>query len=251
MVAGLVARGDGSQRTGTALAERALEPPLLPERLVARAARGALRGERADAAARNAREADRRSEIEERLRARRAERLAGALLDAEDVRVDREHVAAEGEVADRGGRVRPDTGQLCQVLGPAGGGDRARRPVETDCAAVVAEPLPLEDHVRRRRGGECFDRRPAREPGVPARDHTLDLRLLQHHLAHEDRVRVACLPPGEVAPVVPEPGKQKLLHGSEPREPSSRARPAGRARRGRARPRRRPPGIPRSSGAAP
>jgi hypothetical protein len=66
---------------------------------------------------------------------------------------------------------------------------------------------------------------------VPPRDDALDLRLLKHHLADEDRVRISCAAPGEIAPVAPIPGKERLLHsvtidaaqaagtGSEPTEP--------------------------------
>ena len=88
-------------------------------------------------------------EIEERLRARAVEELAGALLDALNVRVDGQHVAPEGEIADRGGGVRPDPGQLGQVVRPAMSGHLPGGAVQADCAAVVAEPLPLDDHVRR------------------------------------------------------------------------------------------------------
>ena len=64
MVRGVGAGGDGSQRDGPTLAERALELRLAPQRLVALSARGARGGERAFAAARNAPETDRGAEIE-------------------------------------------------------------------------------------------------------------------------------------------------------------------------------------------
>ena len=58
------------ERGRAPLAERALEPRLPPQRLVAPPARRAARRERAHPAARHPREADGRPEVEERLRAR-------------------------------------------------------------------------------------------------------------------------------------------------------------------------------------
>ena len=109
--------------------------------------------------------------------------MAGSLLDPGDVGVDRKDGLAVGLVADRGGRVGPDAGQRRQVVRPALRRDDLRRPVEADRAPVVPEPLPLSDHLAGRGRRERGRRRPALEPGEPARDHALDLRLLQHHLA--------------------------------------------------------------------
>ena len=111
----------------------------------------------------------------------------------------------------------PTPGQLGQVVGPAALGDRSRRAVQVDRAPVVAEPLPLDDDVGRRRGGERVDRRPALEPARAARHDAVDLRLLQHHLADEDRVRVGGLPPRQIAPICPEPSEKQLLHDDQPR----------------------------------
>ena len=141
----------------------------------------------------HARQAHGRAEIEERLQRLRAERVSRSLLDPGDVRVDREHGLAVGLVADRGGRVGADARERRQVVRPAVRRDDLRRPVQADRAAVVAEPLPLPDHVGGRGCGERGRRRPALEPGEPAWDHALDLRLLQHHFRDEDRVRVAGL----------------------------------------------------------
>src|SRR5207244_11236412 len=62
------------------------------------------------------------------------------------------------------------------------------------------------------RGRERRRRRPPLEPRVPARNHALDLRLLQHHLADEDRVRIGGPTPREIPPVLAEPGQQQLAH---------------------------------------
>src|SRR5581483_71497 len=136
------------------LTERALEPRLPAERLVPPSARRTEVGKRAAAAARNACEADGRAEIEERLRARTVERGGGPLLHAAHVRVERQHVLTEREVAQCGRGVRADAGQLRQVLGPPTLGDDARGAMQVDRAAVVAETLPLDDHVSRVGSGE-------------------------------------------------------------------------------------------------
>src|SRR5262249_46359078 len=89
---------DRAERLGAPLPERPLEPRLAPKRVVAGPARRAGGCERAGTAPRDPREADRRAEVEERLGARAVEVLAGALLDAADVRVHGEDLEAEREV---------------------------------------------------------------------------------------------------------------------------------------------------------
>ena len=82
-----------------------------------------------------------------------------------------------------GSRVR-SSGQPSRAI------DRGR-PVQGERAAVVSEPLPRTDHLARRGGGQRCRRRPSLEPVEVARPDALDLRLLQHHLRDENRVRVA------------------------------------------------------------
>ena len=138
--------------------------------------------------------------------------MAGAFLDAVHVGVDRQDVSPEREVPDRRRRVRPDAGELGEIVRPALGRDLLRGTMEIQAAAVVAEPLPLPDDVRRRSSGERCDCRPPLQPGEITRDHALDLRLLQHHLRDEDRVRVLRPPPWQVASVLCKPGEQGGLH---------------------------------------
>ena len=116
---------------------------------------------------------------------------------------------------------------------PAVACDLLRRAVKADGAAVVPEPLPGADHVAGGRGGERLDGRPALEPGEVARDDPVDLGLLQHHLGDEDRVRVTCPAPREIASGAPEPLDQELLHAGivEPRE--ERGRTIGHVKTGR------------------
>ena len=84
--------------------------------------------------------------------------------------------------------------------------------MERERAIVVAEALPLEDHLGGRRRSGCLDGRPPFEPARVARHDPLDLRLLQHDLADEDRVRVARASPGKLAGVLPVPRQQQGLH---------------------------------------
>ena len=113
------------------------------------------------------------------------------------------------------------SGQPCSAIAQRGA-------VEVERAPVVAEPLPGADHVAGRRCGERRRIGPALEPLEPARDHALDLRLLQHHLADEDRVRVARLRQGRSRPLLG-PRQQQLsrIHHAEP---SARIRAEQRSR---------------------
>ena len=149
----------------------------------------------------DARKADGGAEVEERLGARSVERLARPLLDPAHVRVDREDVAPEGEVSDRRSGVGPDAGQFGQVVRPPVRRDVGCSPVQADRPPVVAQPLPLDDRLGGRGCGQRLDGRPPLEPPLVPGDHPLDLGLLQHHLADEDRVGIPCVPPGEVTAV--------------------------------------------------
>ena len=77
-------------------------------------------------------------------------------------------------------------------------------------APVVAKPLPGPDDVARRRVREGGRRRIPIHECPPSLDHTPDLRLLGHHLAHEDRPRIGVprSAEGERAPVAVEPDKE-------------------------------------------
>ena len=143
--------------------------------------------------------------------------MPGSLRDAAHVDVDRQDVAAEGEAGDRIGGVAADARQLGQVVRPAVRRDLLRGAVQRERAPVVAEALPLADHVAGRGGRERLDGRPALEPALPARHDALHLRLLRHDFRDQDRVRIPGLPPGQIAPVFPEPGQKQLLHAAEPR----------------------------------
>ena len=124
----LLSCSDRAQRVRASLPERACERRLASrsgsyrDRVTGRA------DSRANTATRDPCQADGRAEIEERLRARAVERLAGALLHPGDVRVDRQHVASEREVADSGA-------VWGQAAGCSPSGQRA--PVErTPCGAI-------------------------------------------------------------------------------------------------------------------
>jgi hypothetical protein len=138
---------------------------------------------------------------------------AGARLD---VKLDREHAREHaGDVAihqrralaerDRGDRacgVRPDPGNRTQLGRGARQLPRAhhlRATLEVACAGVVAEPAPRREHVVEWRRGERGERREPGHPALPVRDHGGDPGLLQHHLAHPDRVRISRAPPRQVA----------------------------------------------------
>ena len=147
------------------------------------------------------------------MRARRPELAARPLDHAPNVRVHGENVALVREPGDGIRGVAADSGQLGQILGPALGGDETSSPMQVEPPPVVAETLPLANHLRRARRGERLDRRPALEEGEIARNDARDLRLLEHDLGDEDRVRVARFPPGQVAALRPKPLEEQFLHG--------------------------------------
>jgi hypothetical protein len=103
-------------------------------------ARRALVGQRAVAAARHSRDADRRAKIHERLCASVVERRAGALEDTAHVHVDRQYGPAEREAGNRVRRVAAHTGQRGQVLGPTVRRNLACHEMQVDGPPVVAEP---------------------------------------------------------------------------------------------------------------
>ncbi len=150
---------------------------------------------------------------------RRGEAVAlPARQDAGRVGVHHAVVVLEGEGQHRPGRVGTDTGE-----GEQAGEIRRqpavvplhhlrRRSVQVTGAAVVAKPAPPADGLgdggcrHRRRGGEAL------EEGAPALGHPGHLRLLAHHLAHEDLPRVARRPPGEVALAKRPPAQERTAH---------------------------------------
>src|SRR5262245_42802187 len=146
----------------------------------------------------------------------RAELAAGPLEDSTDVGVDGQDRPAKGEAGDRVRGVPAHAWKLGEVVRPAVRCDLARSAVQVEGAAVVAEALPLADHVAGRGGRERLDRGPALEESEVARDDARDLRLLGHDLGDEDRVRISGAPPRQVAAVLVEPGEKGRLHRAEP-----------------------------------
>ena len=139
------------------------------------------------------------------------------MRDAAQVGVERDVVELESEGAQRGGRVRSDSGQrqqrfaLPRQLAAMALDDRHRDRMQARRAGVVAQAAPGPHDVARPR------RRQARQVGegceerLVERDHALDLRLLQHELADQNAVGVARPPPRQpMAPLAPVPVKQRL-----------------------------------------
>ena len=86
----------------------------------------------------------------------------------------------------------------------------ARRVVQIAGTAIVAETFPKpQDFLRVRRGkvrncGKGFDE------SLKVRNDDGGLRLLQHHLADPDAIRIAVLPPRKVATMSIEPSEEPL-----------------------------------------
>ena len=145
----------------------------------------------------------------------------------------------------------PMPGSSVRSSGQPRSATSARRAVQMTRAPVVAESLPRDDHVRGRSGGERLDGGPALEPATPARDHAVDLRLLQHHLRDEDRVRVALSSATADRARSPRTKRTAGLSSATARPRASEGRghrPRSAASASRRRPRGREPTHPRSAG---
>ncbi|MEY2547020.1 MAG: hypothetical protein QOG48_2137 [Verrucomicrobiota bacterium] len=81
------------------------------------------------------------------------------------------------------------------ILHEFGGG------VEIPGAAVVAEALPCVQDVVFARARKRGESRETCEPSIIVRQHGRHLRLLEHELRDENRVRIARAAPREIAPV--------------------------------------------------
>src|SRR6188472_1233237 len=99
--------------------------------------------------------------------------------------------------------------------------------MERKRAPVVAEALPLDDHLARRGGCEGCGGRPPFEPALVARHDALDLGLLEHDLRNEDRVGIPGPPPGKIAAALPVPGEERRLHAPDPTFARRRPRLSG------------------------
>ena len=209
---GLRCPRDQAKRRRTPLAERALERSLAARRLVASAPRRTVLGQRTGVAAWNTCDTDGRAEIHERLRGRSCEGFPV-------LRRTRSTLTSTGRTSSPNAKQRraaavygPTPGSSVRSSGQPVGGDPVRSPLELHCAPVVAEPLPLSNDTGRRGRRERLDARPALEPRQVARNDSLDLRLLEHHLRDEDRVRVTGPAPRKIAAVLLEPVEQERLH---------------------------------------
>jgi hypothetical protein len=86
--------------------------------------------------------------------------------------------------------------------------DLLRRLLQIPRPRIVAKPFPQLQNTFRLRARQLFNRRKFPHPSFPIRNHCLHLRLLQHHLADMDRVRIAGPSPRQIAFVHAKPGNQ-------------------------------------------
>ena len=129
---------------------------------------------------------------------------------AGDIRIHGGDCLIEGEAGERSGGVAADAREagngrgvgreLSAMLlrhGPGGA-------VEIPRPGVVAEPLPGVEHIRLAGRGERLEAGETGEPALEVGDDRGDLRLLEHELRDEDRVRIGGAPPREIATIAPE-----------------------------------------------
>ena len=139
--------------------------------------------------------------------------------DAGNVGVDDRGGQVVGKGVDRARRVAAhawkggDFFQVARELAAVLVADGLRGAVEVPGTGVVAQTLPEAEHVFLRGVGEGADRGETLQPAAVIIQDRDDLGLLQHELADHHRVRVARVPPGQVASVPGEPVRQRGLEG--------------------------------------
>src|SRR5262249_25272133 len=116
--------------------------------------------------------------------------------------------------------VAANAGQSAHLLGIRGEDalmfrrDLTSRPVQVAGTAVVAQPFPEAKHFLFRGGGQRRHGRERLQKTLEIRHDRRYLRLLEHDLADPDGIRVAALPPRQVALVASKPGQQLPAHAA-------------------------------------
>ena len=125
---------------------------------------------------------------------------------AADVRVDGRDLHVPRERGHRRRRVRADARQHGQIGRPAVRGNDRRRALQRQSAPVVAEAATTSESTSRT-GAAASDVHVGQrgEPALVVRHDPQRLGLLEHHLAHQQRVRVARRAPRQrpAHPLVP------------------------------------------------
>ena len=132
------------------------------------------------------------------IRARPSEKEAPQ--DPLDVHIRERDPPAEGERRDGAGGVRADPGQGIE-LGDGVGYSAlapARDQMEVARAAVVAEARPFAEHRSKGGGGERGQRGEAPHEPLERRCDARRLRLLEHDLGYQHRVRIAGAAPRQI-----------------------------------------------------
>ena len=150
-----------------------------------------------------------------------------ALQHPRDVGIDQLGPALVGERTDCARRVGADAGQRTQrghvrrqgrgLVAPAVRHMPGER-VEVPRPRVVAEPRPRFGHASRSGACDVVQGGEGGEELSVLRHDARDLRLLKHQLGDEDAIRIARLPPGEVAPVGAKPAAEASTEAARLRD---------------------------------
>jgi len=154
---------------------------------------------------------------------RRLRRFANKMQPANDARhVSIQHSSAPAECdgCDRSGRVSPNTWQFEQILriirhsSGESVDDNLRRLLKMPGARIVSQPLPEPQNLLRRRARQIGNRRKSPHESQKIWCDRSHLRLLQHDLADQNRVRIRRRiradrrAPGQIAPRSAIPSQQ-------------------------------------------
>ncbi len=126
-------------------------------------------------------------------------------IDAANVRLDKDDRLIEAVGQHGGGGIRADSREADQFC--LGGGDQATVIgddflsclVKILGAAIIAQATPSNQDVGQRGRGEAKDIRKTGDKAVKLWDHPLNLGLLQHQLANQNKIGIGALPPGHSA----------------------------------------------------
>ena len=129
-----------------------------------------------------------------------------------DIAVDDGSRQSEGDAPDGRSGVVAHTFQLPDFIESirkmAEGDDLLGGVVQVAGATVVAQPLPLTEHLVLRGGSKVSDRRPATHEALPILPALLHLRLLEDDLREPDGVRVLRPTPRQLPSVLTEPAEE-------------------------------------------
>ena len=131
---------------------------------------------------------------------------------AVDIPVDDGGRQSEGKAADGSRRIVSDALQCLDTLQRGGEAALCHHllggSMQVTCPAVVAQALPLPQHLVLRGRRQCLHCRPPPHEALPVGPSLFDARLLEDDFRQPDGIRILCLTPRQFPAVFAKPSKQ-------------------------------------------